>query len=1085
MKRGLVPRLGTTAGAIGTMKPLPREKESYVPSGFFALRTPVLPFDSWTQLGLLRGEFSPAEEPGLDAVLARLDEQLLCLLFVSSPGLVESLERGLVTEGKARDPGLGISTLKYLLRMSTRSTPFGLLAGLSFGSVGQDRETGGVRLAPRSEYECRWSIDSWLVAEFLRDHGWSFWRQSRLSVNTSAYRVGGEVRYLRFVTDPEGGALPRIQMESVALDDDIEVLLAKADGRLRGREIASSLANEVSGRGSEVSVADAEEFVAASVEGGLLTCSDLAWPVICERDPLEGLIEKWREAGVAPGLIEGVQRALGNLDGADRLGRVRLHTLREAATGALSSIAPKDFRRSPLHADLFKPLEEDRLPRVVCDEMRRAVEVLGRLYGNLERSALAEFRERFASRFGEGRLVPLGVAVDDEYGVGFDSGSGGSVASELTRDLPVGRRSPESVTWSLREQLLLRKVDEARRTGAQAIDLGCTELDRIYTEDIQFRPPRLPPTFHVMAEVAAPSVEAIEQGRFLLVFRHLLGPSGARFLGRFTAWTPEARRALSGHLREDEEAFPEAIFAELVHEGEGRLPNVVSRHALRRASLEYLGHATESGETALTARDLLVTVVENEIQLISRSLGRRIIPRLSAAHDFDQSPLPAYRLLCALQSQGQTEWLSWRWGALETLPFLPRVQVGRIVLSRARWLLGPSDRQWVAEATAGIPRLREERELPRWAFLGERDRKLLLDLDAGWARDVLLDEWPRGGFVNLREALPSPEDLWLEGPEGRFFQELIVPFRKRRGHLEGRGPTVGRLLELNRDVKEWERRDWLFLKVYVESFSLERVLAGIGDLLEGGGDSEKRPWFFVRYGDPASHLRLRVALPAEMEAREQLRTALVERLGRQGLCREILEAAYHPEYYRYGGAAAFDSIEELFVADSRIALQLIRGGDLQRARWKWLAWRLHAAFDAWGLNLGERVSECESVRAELGSRLRLTIEEKRAIGKAVRSKAPQMAEVLKTRDPAIGDRPEIVQAHWEALGTTFSTLRSLEQAGRLLRDLRPIARSVMHMGVNRLVDQDFLRTEAVVYELLLREYRRLRFQRGAKRSRDT
>lgn len=762
-----------------------------------------------------------------------------------------------------------------------------------------------------------------------------------------------------------------------------------------------------------------------------------------------------------------------------------MDSLREAARGVLSSFAPKDFRRSPLHADLFKPLTAERLPRVVCDEMLHAVGVLARLYGQLERSALAEFRERFEQRFGDGRLVPLGIAIDDEHGIGFDSSSSGAMGSELTRELPVGRGAPESVTWSIRERMLLQKVDEARRAGAREIELGPGDLDRVFAEDVQFRPSRLPPTFHVMAEVAARSVEAIEQGRFQLVFRHLLGPSGARFLGRFSAWSPAVAEALSEHLREDEEAYPDALLAEVVHEGEGRLPNVVSRPGLRRPSIEYLGHASQCGGATLTARDLLVTVADGEIQLISRSLGKRIIPRLSAAHDFDQSPLPVYRFLCALQSQGHTEWLSWKWGPLEALPFLPRVRVGRTVLSRAQWRLGPSERPHVMDSKAGLLRLKAARDLPRWVFLGEQDREVLLDVEASWARDVLLDEWPRGGTVHLREALPSPEDLWVEGPEGRFFQELIVPFRREGGRSAVRGPTVRRLLDLNDEVKAWERRDWLFLKAYVESSSLERVLEGLYDLLEGGAGGEKLSWFFMRYDDPSVHLRLRVKGPGDAEARERLRASLVESLGRQGLCKEVLEAPYRPEFYRYGGAAAFDAVEDLFVEDSRAALRLIRGGDLRRGRWKWLAWRLHAAFDAWGLDLGERISECEGVRDELADRLRLTIDEKRAIGKVVRSKGPQTANVLQARDPDLQGCNGVLDSYRTALAKTLSTLRSLERQGRLLRDLRPIVRSVMHMGVNRLVDEDILRTEAVAYELLLREYRRIHFGRGTRRSRGT
>ena len=50
------------------------------------------------------------------------------------------------------------------------------------------------------------------------------------------------------------------------------------------------------------------------------------------------------------------------------------------------------------------------------------------------------------------------------------------------------------------------------------------------------------------------------------------------------------------------------------------------------------------------------------------ALGRRVIPRLTSAHNYDAGSLGVYRFLCALQGQGVAAGLAWDWGPLGRAP---------------------------------------------------------------------------------------------------------------------------------------------------------------------------------------------------------------------------------------------------------------------------------------------------------------------------------------------------------------------------------------------------------------------------------
>ncbi|HEY2517935.1 MAG TPA: lantibiotic dehydratase, partial [Polyangiaceae bacterium] len=119
-------------------------------SGFFVLRTPLLPVEAFeaTSAKLL----APAawrEEENLDALLeqdraqaisalrARLADPIVReALFLASPSVHDALAAWMDDPASSRGHGALEVLLRYLTRMSTRPTPFGLFSGCSLGTLG-------------------------------------------------------------------------------------------------------------------------------------------------------------------------------------------------------------------------------------------------------------------------------------------------------------------------------------------------------------------------------------------------------------------------------------------------------------------------------------------------------------------------------------------------------------------------------------------------------------------------------------------------------------------------------------------------------------------------------------------------------------------------------------------------------------------------------------------------------------------------------------------------------------------------------------------------------------------------------------
>src|SRR5262249_25021304 len=135
-------RLGSP---VPRLAPAREPRVTFVPAGFFALRTPLLPFATLTACGDgLRTPVAPDEavDDALDADRRRLRERLFALvarpeireaLFVASPSLDESLAAWHAQPDGERGQKVERAVVRYLARMAGRPTPFGLFAGCSVG----------------------------------------------------------------------------------------------------------------------------------------------------------------------------------------------------------------------------------------------------------------------------------------------------------------------------------------------------------------------------------------------------------------------------------------------------------------------------------------------------------------------------------------------------------------------------------------------------------------------------------------------------------------------------------------------------------------------------------------------------------------------------------------------------------------------------------------------------------------------------------------------------------------------------------------------------------------------------------------
>jgi thiopeptide-type bacteriocin biosynthesis protein len=569
-----------------------------------------------------------------------------------------------------------------------------------------------------------------------------------------------------------------------------------------------------------------------------------------------------------------------------------------------------------------------------------------------------------------------------------------------------------------------------------------------------------------------PRPDAADRGELRLHVHGVSGPSGATLLGRFCHGDAALRAHVIAHLREEEALRPDVIFAEIVHLPGGRLGNILGRPMLREYEIVYLASGGADEAHQIRIDDLLVSVRGTRVMLRSRRLDREIVPRMTTAHNYSGAALGIYRFLCALQTQDGAS-LGFSWGLLEHAPFLPRVRSGRAVLCPATWTLAKTDlaplaRGSLAARYAAARALRERLRIPRWAGLRDGDNVLPIDFEQPLYLDAIASMLKSRDTVQLVEITISASEACACGPEGSFAHEIVVPFVR----TSSRGASTVRAADARFSARTFAPgSEWLYAKIYTGTAAAEAVLRDAIAPLRA--QWAPQTWFFIRYSDPHSHLRVRFrGDPARLagEILPALHEALAPMLADGRVWRLQLDT-YAREVERYGGPVGVELAEELFAADSDAALAIalaLRDDHGNQRRCDLALYGAHRLLCDLGLDLAARLALVRTAREAFAREHAVTRDFERHLGLKFRQRRAVIEELLgRGVDDNTGAAFEMRGVRVQQISVK---LRSEIAAGAIMLPVDDLAASFVHMHINRMLRADHRAQELVIYDMLERVY---------------
>ncbi len=729
------------------------DRTKYKVADTFVLRAPLLPFRTLQKLssaedidGLLRYYFSRKE----------VSEALI----LASPELYKSTMRWM--RDGMEDKKIRYSLMKYLIRMSSRCTPFGFFAGVCPGSFGDKSnimlssiKDHQLYLRPDMQFLCK------LAEQIISDK--NVRPKLKYYPNTSLYKLGDEYRYVEYESDEEG--LRHYKLQSVQHSKELETIIDHASyGALFG-ELQEAIADE------EVSRNEVGEFIHLLIDNQLLV-SDLE-PSVTGEGYFVSLKKSLKEIEFTNPYI----RLLSHLN--DRL--LKLQSLKSSSGIGIIEEIIRDVKESGIsfkenaliQADLKLSAENCSLPESIKYDLENIIPALKKLSRPLGNSLLERFKKRFLRRYEEGE-VPLSLVMDAESGLGYlpdDHHSDNSFLIEGIR-MPEKERTDLDIKWTLVDSMLYRKLQIALMEGQHEITINDNDLKELPDTAGNFSP-----GFSVMAKVFGrwkPDPE-----KYHLLIESAGGSSALKIAGRFGYLDDRILDAMEKIADIEQGLHGDFVLAEIAHLPQQRTGNILLRPVLRKYEIPYLARPSVSDEFCIPIRDLMVSIKNNKVLLRSVRLNKYILPRMSNAHNYAIASLSVYRFLCDLQSQDTNSSIGFSWGSLEgETIFLPRVSYENFILARASWNLNARDLKSIVDANNtldlknSIAILRKKYRIPQEIVLVDADNELWLDLESPHCTELFQQLIKRRKSVLLQEFI-SPDGELVKAVDGSRTNEFV------------------------------------------------------------------------------------------------------------------------------------------------------------------------------------------------------------------------------------------------------------------------------------------------------------------------
>jgi thiopeptide-type bacteriocin biosynthesis protein len=555
------------------------------------------------------------------------------------------------------------------------------------------------------------------------------------------------------------------------------------------------------------------------------------------------------------------------------------------------------------------------IPERVLEEATRAASVLLRLTTQpFGCAAWLDYHARFRARYGPGALVPVRELVADS-GLGYPGGYLGA---------PRARPSWRMLTE--RDAALLALIQKAALDAADEIELTDADIQALTVGDHDdiVAPQRI----ELGVALRAASTEGINRGEFEL--RVTAAPRAhTSMAGRFAHLLDDADRArlATSYTAADHDAETDPVVAVQLS-FPPRRPHNENVVRVPRLLPDILSLSEHPDGNVIGLDDLAVTADADQMYLVERCTGRRVVPRIPHALDTSIQSPPLVRFLAEVADARSAVFGPFDLGAARTLPYTPRIRYRRTVLAAARWIVTATDlpgRFGYDRWDAALHAWRQRWRVPARIVVCHGELRLPLDLDHGLDRTLLRTRLERAGRLELQEGGTPGDQDWIGRPT-----ELLIPMTAIAPPPRRPPVTAAPGAVLHPGDSAVVHAQLVGNPARFDEILTSHLPAFLDQLAELG----VQRWWVRRHrnmirpeADQHLALFLRLAAPDLYGPVAARLAAFASGLDARGLPAEITLACHPQHPARYGDGPVLLAAEHVFAADTQAAVAQIAMAD--------------------------------------------------------------------------------------------------------------------------------------------------------------
>lgn len=723
------------------------------------------------------------EDSKIKDILMRNDT-IMESLFLASPDLYEEVCKWITNENYPweKSEKIKFSILKYLIRMSTRCTPFGLFSACGSGKFSDKTNmniNSGLNHIDTNAFYRRTRLDM----QFLGNLGSAYVHNTIIEnkllfyPNNTIYKLGKYYRYIEFTLNENNR---NYSLEGLKRTHYLDLILKEALNGKTKNDLINLLISE------EITEFESTAFIEELIFNQILV-SELELTLTGD-DFLNKLIEHIHTIKEPKEIVSNDTLANSKIDKEqEKLNRLILnipelydqllkidvgnkHSISDykSITQTILETGISFDRKYLFQTDLFLNSTDFELNEKYKIEIAKTIDLLNKISNSPSNSALENFKKAFIQRY-DGEMVPLVKVLDVEAGIGYLQHNHDLNSTPILDSIAIRKsKTNTNITLNAIEKIIYDKLKDTISKNKNSFTLNYSDFEKI-DHDVQ----DLPATFSCIFEIVE------ENGKEWIVIQGIGGSSAANLLARFCYGNEQIDDLAHEITQYELEYYHDKIVAEIIHLPESRTGNVLRRPNFRTYEIPYLGQSGLPVSQQININDLSIGIKNNRLILWSKKHKKEIIPKLTNAHNYSNNALPIYQFLCDMQFENCKSAIGINLDTIEKLcDFVPRITIGNCIISKSKWIFNKEKNPHFFNAFSelDIPFLNS---FPQFVSLIEGDKTLTINMHNSTCVEMLINTVKNKSHFVLEEYL-FPSGSLINETRSYFGNQFIIGIRSNK-----------------------------------------------------------------------------------------------------------------------------------------------------------------------------------------------------------------------------------------------------------------------------------------------------------------